>query len=194
MGMDEISDKLENWPDRTINLRVSSPWLLKTLLFYFVITINHSLLFPMFLKLADKEDMDEISDKFENWLDRIINLRVTSPWLLKKPLFDIVISKTHLGFDRMFLKLADKVDTDKISNKFKNWQDRKINLRVTSPWLLKKASVWLCHQRNSFSSNRMFLKLADNVIIDEISKKLKIWPDWIINLRVTFPHCCKSLK
>ena len=47
----------------------------------------------IFLKLAEKADMDEISKKFENWLDRNINLLVTSPWLLKKPLFDIVISE-----------------------------------------------------------------------------------------------------
>ena len=33
----------------------------------------------MFLKLTNKVDMDEISVKFENWPDRIINLRVTSP-------------------------------------------------------------------------------------------------------------------
>ena len=42
------------------------------------------------------------------------------------------------SYDRMFLKLADlkladKVDMDKISNKFENWPDQIINLRVTSP-------------------------------------------------------------
>ena len=30
----------------------------------------------MFLKLADKMDMDKISVKFENWSDQITNLRV----------------------------------------------------------------------------------------------------------------------
>ena len=33
----------------------------------------------MFLKLADKVDMDEISIKFENWSDRIVNLRIMFP-------------------------------------------------------------------------------------------------------------------
>ena len=37
-------------------------------------------------KFADKRNMDEISDKFENWPDWIINLWVASPWLLKMPL------------------------------------------------------------------------------------------------------------
>ena len=49
----------------------------------------------MFLKLADKVDMEEILNKLENWPDRIINLRDTSPWLVKKRLFDFVISITH---------------------------------------------------------------------------------------------------
>ena len=40
--------------------------------------------------------MDEMLDKFENWPDRIINLRVSSSLLLKKPLFDFVISITYL--------------------------------------------------------------------------------------------------
>ena len=39
-------------------------------------------------------DMDEISENFEKWPDRIINLRVTHLWLLRKPLFDFVISIT----------------------------------------------------------------------------------------------------
>ena len=40
---------------------------------------NNSFSFDwMFLKLVDKVDMDYISDKFKNWLDRIINLRFTS--------------------------------------------------------------------------------------------------------------------
>ena len=39
-----------------------------------------------FLKLTDKVDMDESSDKSKNWPDRIITLSVTSALLLKKPL------------------------------------------------------------------------------------------------------------
>ena len=33
----------------------------------------------MFLKLADKVDLDNFSDKFENWLDQIIDPRVIYP-------------------------------------------------------------------------------------------------------------------
>ena len=36
------------------------------------------------------------------------------------------------SFDRLFLKLADKMNMDTISNKFENWPDRIIDLRVTS--------------------------------------------------------------
>ena len=62
--------------------------------------------YRIFLKIADKIDMDEISKEFENWTYRIINLRVTSPWLLKKPLFDFVISTTRSGL--IFLKHAKR--------------------------------------------------------------------------------------
>ena len=49
---------------------------------------------PDQIKLADKVDMDKISDELENWPDQIINLRVLSSGLLKKPLFDFVVSTT----------------------------------------------------------------------------------------------------
>ena len=71
----------------------------------------------MFLKLKDKVDMDEVSKEFENWPDQIINLRVTPSSYLKKPLFDFDIYVTSC-FDQLFLKLADKVDMDEISDKF----------------------------------------------------------------------------
>ena len=60
----------------------------------------------MFLKLSDKVDMDEISEKFEKRPDQVMNLSVISPWLLKKLLFDLIIS-VALSFDQIFLKLAD---------------------------------------------------------------------------------------
>ena len=48
----------------------------------------------MFLKLADKVDVDIISGNFENWPDRIINLSYV-PLIAEKPLFDFVISISH---------------------------------------------------------------------------------------------------
>ena len=71
--------------------------------------INHEILFDchqhnpfsfdrLFLKLADKVDIGKISDEFENWPVRIINFRITFPWLLKKPLFDYIISITRSVF------------------------------------------------------------------------------------------------
>ena len=76
-------------------------------------------------------------------------------------------------------------DMYEIFDKFENWQDQIINLRITSPWLLKKASVWLCHQHNLFSFDRTFLKLADKVDMNGIFNKFETWPDWIICFRVT---------
>ena len=46
----------------------------------------------MFLELADKVDMDEILEEFENCPDLIIYFRVTIPWFLKMPIFDLLIS------------------------------------------------------------------------------------------------------
>ena len=69
-----------------------------------------------FLKVADKMDMDEILDKFENWPDQIINLSITSSWLLKKPLFGFVISITH----SVLIETSSDVDMDEISKKLKN--------------------------------------------------------------------------
>ena len=91
----------------------------------------------IFLKVADKVDIDEISDKLENWSHRIINHRVTSLDFRKKPLFDFVVSRTF-SFNQIFLKVADKVNMDEIPDKFENCLDRIINLTVTFPQMLKK--------------------------------------------------------
>ena len=200
----------------------------------------------MFLKLADKGDMGKVLEEFENWPDQIINLRVTFLWLLKKPLFGFVISITpsvlircswnlqirctwmkswtslktgqirslvlefipfiaekasvwlchqhnSIGFDQMFLKLPEQVDMDEILDEFENWPDQIMDQSYVSDCCKGQlASVWLCHQRNLFSFARIFLKLADQVDMDEISDKLKNWPDWIIDLRVTSPWLLKK--
>ena len=69
-----------------------------------------------FLKLAAKMDMDKIL-LFENWPDKIIYFRVAS-LDLKKPLFDCH-HHNLFSFDQIFLKLADKVDIDGISDELK---------------------------------------------------------------------------
>ena len=92
------------------------------------------------------------------------------------------------SFDRMCLKLADKVDMDEILRKFEKWPDWIINLRVTSPCLLKKASVWLCHQCNPFSSWNLQIRW-----IWMISwTKSKTGQIGIINLRVMSPWLLKK--
>ena len=50
------------------------------------------------MQFADKVDIGEISNEFDTWPDRIINLRITltSFDCLKKSLFDFVISISRL--------------------------------------------------------------------------------------------------
>ena len=151
VDMDEFSDDSETWPDRIINLRVTSPWLLKKPLFYIVISIASSVLiryfrnlqirwtwmksqmssktgliwslFPELRPLIDEKSLFDFvisitcpvligifetqirGHRWNLWwlrryLDRIINLRVTALWLLKKSLFDVVISITHSALIR----------------------------------------------------------------------------------------------
>ena len=70
-------------------------------------------------------------------------------WLLWQPQGSIDLQwenachhHNSFSFDWMFLKLAGKVDRRKISYSVKNWPDWIINLRVMSPWLLKKPSLF----------------------------------------------------
>ena len=85
--MNEFWNEFENWPIPLIN---------EQSLFDFCHQHNSLYFDQIFLKLADKVDMNDISHEFENLLDWIISLRVTSPLSLKKkPLFDFVISITH---------------------------------------------------------------------------------------------------
>ena len=47
----------------------------------------------------------------------------------------------------------------------KSWMSLKIvHVRVTPPWLLKKASVWLCHQYYSFNCDQIFLSVEKTYI------------------------------
>ena len=45
------------------------------------------------------------------------------------------------------------------------------------------------HLHNSFSFDRIHLKLADKVDMDEISEEFKNWPDRIINLELRLLDC-----
>ena len=75
--MDGISDVFETWPDRIIYLTYVSLIVKKSL----YLTYHQHNLFSfdwIILKLADKVDMDEVLDKFENCPDQIIYFRVTS--------------------------------------------------------------------------------------------------------------------
>ena len=52
------------------------------------------------------------------------------------------------------------------------------------PLIVKKAFVCLCHQHNSFSFDRICLKLADKVDMDEILDEFENWPDRVSTVRV----------
>ena len=135
------------------------------------------------MKLADKIDMDKISAKFES--DQIRSLiLVTSLWLLTKPLCYYAITKTPLVLIGCSLN-GNYVDMDEISNRFKNWPDPIVNLNSYVSLFAEKAFVWLCQQYNSFSFDRMCLKLRDNVDMDKTLDKFGNGPDRINHLRVT---------
>ena len=111
----------------------------------------------------------EISNLLENWPDRIINLRVTSPWLLKKPLIGFVITITHLVLIDFVITITHSVYTRSfwILLIRWTWMKSRISSEIGQIWSLElsplafdcwKASVWLC-QHNSFSFDKIFLKL-----------------------------------
>ena len=54
----------------------------------------------------------------------------------QKPLIDFVISISHSVFN-----LQIKRDMDEISEKYKNWPDCVVNLRVTLPLIAEKATI-----------------------------------------------------
>ena len=74
-----------------------------------------------FLKPAAKMNIDKILDQFENWPDRIIYFRVKFPGLLKKKA-SVCHYHNLFSFDQIYLKLADKVDMDGISDELKTSQ------------------------------------------------------------------------
>ena len=135
------------------------PWLLKKPLFDFVISVTHSVLiiYSWNLQIRWTCVKPRTCLKTGQIGSLILELRPfdcwkSSDWLCHQP--------KSFSFDQIFLKLADKVNVDEIQVKFKDWPNWIINLRGTSPWLLKKAPIWFCHQCKSFSLDRIFLKLA----------------------------------
>ena len=76
--MNEISDEFGTWADWIIRFRIISPRLLKKC--HFDSHQHNSFSFVwIFLKLADKVDLDAFLENFESWPDWIINFRVMSP-------------------------------------------------------------------------------------------------------------------
>ena len=146
-----------------------SPWSLKKASVWLCQQHNSVSFDQIFLKIAYKVDIDEISNDCETWPDRIINLRVTSPWFLKKCLTFSPACESC------------KVDISGISDKFETWPDCNNFQRVMSPWLLeklilwsariiclrgmphwllKKAHIWLFHQHNLFSFDWIMIRLT----------------------------------
>ena len=85
--------------------------------------------------------MAEISNKFENWPDSIINLKSYIALIAEKTSFWLCHHYYSFIFDRMILKLVYNVDMDKISDKFESGQILLliVELRPIDCW---KASVW----------------------------------------------------
>ena len=79
--------------------------------------------------------MHEILDEVENWLDWIIILSYI-PLIAEKASVRLCYWHNAFTFDQLFLKFADKVGMDDISDKFETWPDWSI--RIMSSGLLKK--------------------------------------------------------
>ena len=64
--------------------------------------------------------MDGLSDKVETWPDRIICLSYFPLILKKKTIFDFKCQYNSFSFNRIILKLADKVDINDILEVYEN--------------------------------------------------------------------------
>ena len=71
----------------------------------------------------------------------------------------------------------------RISDELETWPDRMIYFRVTFPWLLKRAYIWLYHQHNLFSFDQIILEFGDKVGMDEVFDEFENCPDQIISLQ-----------
>ena len=103
--MVEISNEFETWPDQIINLSYI-PFIAEKV----SDCHQHNLLSfdRIFLQLTDKVEMDEVLDEFENCPGQIIYFTVTIPWLLKMPIFNLIIGVTPSVLIRVSLTLHIK--------------------------------------------------------------------------------------
>ena len=185
--INKVSDEFEPWTDRIINYRMIaekvSVWHCHQ---------NNSLNYVwIFLKLANKVDKDEFSDEFKTLPDQIINL-IYVPLIAEKASVWLCHQHNSFSFDMIFLTLADKVDIDEILDVFENWPDRIIILKVMPPELRRKDSVWLCHEHNLFSFNRIYLKLAEKGAWVKSRMSLKTLQIGSLILRVSSPWLLKG--
>ena len=79
---------------------------------------------------------------------------------------------------------------DEISNELKKLARSDHHSKSYVPLIAEKNKLCLTYQRNSFSFDRIFLKLTDTADMAEIADRN--WPDRIINLRVTSSRLLKT--
>ena len=76
----------------------------------------------MFLKLADREDIDKILDEFETWTERMINLKITPP-----------PPSNFYSFLRIGLKLGVRLDYEMIQGLlFRGYSTPRFDRVITS--------------------------------------------------------------
>ena len=131
--MNEIWIKLENWPNRIINLSYV-PLIVENASVCLCHQCNSFSFDWLFLKLADKVDMDEILNKFDNWPDQIINFRYCWKSLCLTLSSGLLIQFwSNLPETCRWTWMKSWTST-----KYGHWI---IYLRVTFPWLLQKRLI-----------------------------------------------------
>ena len=87
--------------------------------------------------ITGNQDSHKISEEFYFQPHQTIHVRGTCPWVLKKPIFDLVIDSAF-NFDRLFIKLAGNQDSHKFLDEFELRPDQTFHLGVTCPREPKK--------------------------------------------------------
>ena len=180
VDMDEVWDVCEKWPDKIILLRILSLWL-----FDFVLSITCSVLVGSSLNLQIRWTWMKswMSLKTGQIGSLILESRPLDCW--EKPLFDFVISITHLVSIGSSWNFQIRWPWMKSVLSLKSYHIKSFVLRVTSPWFVKKKTFFflLYLQHNLFIFDQIFLKLADKMPMDEVLDEFENSPDQIIYFR-----------
>ena len=133
----KILDKFKFQPDQTTDFRVTRPWVPKNTIFDLVWSIAFLVLIGSLL------DFQIIWTGIKSWMFWILArsdywLWCYLPFSAKKPHVQPCPERSLFSFNGNFMKLADKLDRQKILQEFEFPPDWTIEFRVTCPLVAKK--------------------------------------------------------